>query len=51
MAALFAKHELSFQTQYAEVRERALAAGRLLPGTPGTLVLREGTGYSYWYRV
>ncbi len=51
MAALLAKHELSFQTQYAEVRERARAAGRLLPGTPGTLVLREGTGYSYWYRV
>jgi hypothetical protein len=51
MAALFAKHELSFQTQYAEVRERARAAGRLLPGTPGTLVLRQGTGHSYWYRV
>lgn len=43
-------HELSFRTQYAEVKERSRAAGKLLPGTPGRLVLRSGTGYGYWYR-
>jgi len=50
-SALFREHELAFRTQYAELKERVLAAGRLLPGTPGTLVRRSGTGYSYWYRV
>jgi hypothetical protein len=48
---LFRRHQPAFQTQYAEVRERARAAGRLLPGTPGSLALRAGTGHSYWYRV
>ncbi|MFA7268288.1 MAG: GSU2403 family nucleotidyltransferase fold protein [Sterolibacterium sp.] len=33
------------------MKERTLAAGTLLPGTPGSLALRSGTGYSYWYRV
>ena len=47
---LYRPHELSFRTQYAEVKERIRAAGRLLPGTPGRLVLRTGTGYGYWYR-
>ena len=47
---LYRPHELSFRTQYAEVKERSRAAGRLLPGTPGRLVLRTGTGYGYWYR-
>src|SRR5271169_809850 len=51
MAALFRKHQSAFHTQYAEVRERARAAGRLLPGSPGALALRAGTGHSYWYRV
>lgn len=51
MARLFREHELAFRTQYAELKERTLAAGPLLPGTPGTLALRSGTGYSYWYRV
>ncbi len=51
MATLFRKHQSAFQTQYAEVRERARAAGRLLPGSPGALALRAGTGHSYWYRV
>lgn len=51
MAKLFREHELAFRTQYAELKERTLAAGSLLPGTPGTLALRSGTGYSYWYRV
>ena len=37
---LYRPHELSFRTQYAEVKERSRAAGRLLPGTPGRLVLR-----------
>jgi len=48
---LFREHELAFRTQYAEVKERVRAEGPLLPGTPGTLVLRKGTGYGYWYRV
>ena len=30
--------------------ERANARGELLPGTPGTLVKRAGTGHEYWYR-
>jgi hypothetical protein len=50
-SALFREHELAFRTQYAELKERVLAAGSLLPGTPGTLVRRTGTGHSYWYRV
>lgn len=49
--ALFRKHELAFRTQYAELKERTLAAGPLLPGTAGTLALRKGSGYPYWYRV
>jgi hypothetical protein len=48
---LFRPQELAFRTQYAELKERALAAGPLLPGTPGTLALRRGTGHAYWYRV
>jgi hypothetical protein len=47
---LFRRLELAFHTQYAEVRERSRAEGQLLPGTPGALVLRTGTGYGYWYR-
>jgi hypothetical protein len=47
---LYRTHELSFRTQYAEVKERSRAAGTLLPGTPGRLVLSTGTGYGYWYR-
>lgn len=50
-SALFREHELAFRTQYAEVKERVRAEGSLLPGTPGTLALRRGTGYGYWYRV
>jgi hypothetical protein len=50
-AMLFTPHELAFRTQYAELKERVSAAGPLLPGTPGSLALRKGTGYSYWYRV
>ncbi|MCY7315797.1 MAG: hypothetical protein LH480_09285 [Rubrivivax sp.] len=47
---LFRRLELAFHTQYAEVRERTRGEGELLPGTPGTLTLRTGTGYGYWYR-
>lgn len=50
-APLYRPLELSWRTQYAELKERSAAAGVLLPGTPGTLVRREGTGYAYWYRV
>jgi hypothetical protein len=47
---LYRLHELTIRTLYAEVRERAIVAGDLLPGTPGTLVSRAGTGHEYWYR-
>lgn len=50
-AQLYRHHELAFRTQYAELKERTLAAGSLLPGSPGSLALRAGTGYPYWYRV
>lgn len=47
---LYRLHELAFRTQYAELKERCASAGGLLPGTPGTLVRKDGTGYGYWYR-
>jgi hypothetical protein len=47
---LYLSHELAYRTQYAELKERSAAAGELLPGTPGRLVLRQGTGHAYWYR-
>lgn len=47
----YREHELAFRTQYGELKERTLAAGALLAGTPGSLALRSGTGYGYWYRV
>lgn len=47
---LYRSHELAFRTQYAELKERSASAGALLPGTPGRLALREGTGHRYWYR-
>jgi hypothetical protein len=48
---LYRAHELNFRIQYAELKERTLAFGQQLPGTPGSLVLREGSGYRHWYRV
>jgi hypothetical protein len=48
---LYRLHELAYRTQYAELKERSRAAGPLLPGTPGMLQERIGTGYAYWYRV
>jgi len=48
--SLYRFHELPIRTLYAEVKERARAMGELLPGTPGTLVKRAGTGHAYWYR-
>ena len=50
-ASLYGLHELAFRTQYAELKDRARAAGALLPGTPGVLYERRGTGHAYWYRV
>ena len=47
----YREHELAFRTQFAELKERTLQSGPLLSGTPGTLALRMGTGWSYWYRV
>jgi hypothetical protein len=49
--ALFRPNQPAFCQQYAALKERSLTAGALLPGTPGTLQLRRGTGYAYWYRV
>ncbi|MEO5880891.1 MAG: GSU2403 family nucleotidyltransferase fold protein, partial [Caldimonas sp.] len=48
---LFQAHELAFRTQYAELKERTRSTTSLLPGTPGTLIKRTGTGRPYWYRV
>jgi hypothetical protein len=48
---LFRPHELAFRTQYAELKERVGGESQLLPGTPGSLSLRTGTGLPYWYRV
>ena len=49
-APIYRLHEPAFRTQYAELKERCASSGPLLPGTPGRLVLRNGTGNSYWYR-
>ena len=47
---LYRPIEPTFRTQFAELKDRADGAGALLPGTPGHVVLRRGTGYAYWYR-
>ena len=47
---LYRLHEAAIRALYAEVKARANATGDLLPGTPGTLVKRAGTGHEYWYR-
>jgi len=49
--SLYRLHELAFRTQYAELKDRVRAAGPLLPGTPGALYERTGTGHAHWYRV
>lgn len=48
--SLYRRLELNFHTQYAEVKERVRTEPALLPGSPGTLTLRTGTGQGYWYR-
>jgi hypothetical protein len=47
---LYRLHEIAIHALYAEVKERAKSTIELLPGTPGTLVKRAGTGHEYWYR-
>ncbi|MGM9490817.1 GSU2403 family nucleotidyltransferase fold protein [Ideonella sp. YS5] len=48
---LYVPFEGPVSTLYAELVERASAEGHLLPGTPGSLALRERPGSgSYWYR-
>jgi hypothetical protein len=47
---LYRRQELAFCTQYAELKERSHGHRELLPGTPGALVPRDGTGHRYWYR-
>jgi hypothetical protein len=51
LPSLYRIHELAFRTQYAELKERVRAEVGLLPGTPGVLYERTGTGHAYWYRV
>lgn len=51
VSPLYRPQELAFRTQYAELKERSQQASPLLPGTPGTLYRRSGTGTAYWYRV
>jgi hypothetical protein len=48
---LYREQELAFRTQYAELKERVSANLPILPGTPGTLTIRAGSGNPYWYRV
>ena len=50
LQTLYRLHEPAFRTQYTEVKERSFAAGPLLPGTPGQLVLHEREARRYWYR-
>ena len=47
---LYRLHEIAIRALYKEVKERAGGAPELLPGSPGTLVKRAGTGHEYWYR-
>jgi hypothetical protein len=48
---LYRLHELTVRTIYSDLKQRAGAAGDLLPGTPGTLVKRAtAEGHEYWYR-
>jgi len=47
---LYRLHEGAIRALYAEVKDRANSTVELLPGTPGTLVKRAGTGHQYWYR-
>jgi hypothetical protein len=49
-ALLYRLHETAIHSLYAELKERANSISELLPGTPGTLVKRAGTGHEYWYR-
>jgi len=50
-SSLYAAFEGPVSTLYAELVERARSEGQLLPGTPGSLALRERPGSrSYWYR-
>jgi len=50
-SSLYAAFEGPVSTLYAELVERARYEGQLLPGTPGSLALRERPGSgSYWYR-
>ena len=47
---LYRPHELSYRTQYAEVKERSEGAGTLLPGTPGHMVFSTSADRAYWHR-
>ncbi len=48
---LYVPFEGPVSTLYAELVGRARTERGLLPGTPGSLVLRERPGFgAYWYR-
>jgi hypothetical protein len=49
-ALLYRLQEAAIRSLYTEVKERTGGVAELLPGTPGTLVKRAGTGHEYWYR-
>ena len=44
-------HDEPIRTQYAELKERARAAGPLLPGTPGSIVTHKVKGRPYLSRA
>ena len=45
------QHDDPVRTQYAEIKERARAAGTLLPGTPGSLITHRVKDTAYLYRA
>jgi len=49
--ALFERQELNYRTHYAELKQRTKAEGELLPGSPGSMGKKDGSGNAYWYRT
>lgn len=45
------RHDEPIRTQYAELKERARAAGPLLAGSPGSIVTHTVKGRAYLYRA
>lgn len=48
---MYRLHDETIRTHYAELKERARAAGALLPGTPGSIVTHKVKGGAYLSRA